>query len=137
MHTLFSRVLPTACWVLACAPMAWAAPQGNIPAFQSSGAVQYSCGGIGLDESTAMRDAMKEFPLSLLFARKDGAYQADLAVEVKGSSGEPARFTATGPVCLIRLPAGHYSVTATPSEGAAQTQAVDIKGGGHTLDFRF
>lgn len=130
--------LTAALWsVLAAATTAAAQPTGQIPAFQSSGAVHYSCGGIGIDESSAMRGAMKEFPLSLLFARKDGAYQADVAVHVQSSQGDTASFTATGPVCLLKLPSGRYQVTATPTEGAAQTQSVEVNRFGHTLDFRF
>ena len=50
-----------------------AAAQSATPAMRGDGAARYVCGGIGSDESTAMRAAMKDHPLSLLFARADGA----------------------------------------------------------------
>ena len=49
----------------------------------------YVCGGIGSDESTAMRAAMKDHPLSLLFARADGAYLADVAVTSRTRAAPP------------------------------------------------
>ncbi len=36
--------------------------QGSLPQAHTQGSLRYSCGGIGLDESTAMRAAMKEHP---------------------------------------------------------------------------
>ena len=65
--------------------------QGRIPDMQQAGALRYSCGGIGEDESTLMRAAMKDYPLSLLFAQKDGAYLANVAVEVS-SGKDSSRF---------------------------------------------
>ena len=110
--------------------------QGRIPDMQQAGALRYSCGGIGEDESTLMRAAMKDYPLSLLFAQKDGAYLANVAVEVS-SGKDSSRFTANGPVCLIQLPAGSYKITATTKEGSSQTQAAEIGRGPHQLDFRY
>jgi hypothetical protein len=109
---------------------------GKIPPMRSEGALQYSCGGIGLDESTAMRAAMKDYPLSLLFAAKDGEYLADIQVEVKGAK-DSYRFVAGGPVCLLRLPAGAYSVQATAKSGQTQSQQTHVGKEGHSLDFRF
>ena len=51
-----------------CAAGAMAAQaQGAMPSWQGAGAARYVCGGIGSDESTAMRAAMKDHPLALLF----------------------------------------------------------------------
>lgn len=63
--------------------------QSAMPAWKGEGATRYVCGGIGSDESNAMRAAMKEHPLALLFARADGAYLADLQVEIKGRMAPP------------------------------------------------
>lgn len=116
---------------------AHAQPDPALPAFQTAGPLQYACGGIGSDESTAMRDAMKGYPLSLLFASKGGDYLASLAVELLDAQGAATRFTAAGPVCLLQLPAGRYTVKATTQDGNTQTQAVDVGPRGRTLDFRY
>jgi hypothetical protein len=101
--------------------------QGRIPDMQQAGALRYSCGGIGEDESTLMRAAMKDYPLSLLFAQKDGAYLANVAVEVS-SGKDSSRFTANGPVCLIQLPAGSYKITATTREAQPDPGGRDRQG---------
>lgn len=118
-----------------------ASPQsgGAMPAMQTQGALQYACGGIGIDESTAMRAAMKDHPLSLLFAAAGGAYQADVQVTLRpegSGAGQPLTFTATGPVCLLTVPAGKYAVEAIAG-GQKKQQSVTVGQGAKTLDFRF
>jgi len=111
--------------------------QGAVPEMRSEGAVRYACGGIGVDESTAMRAAMKSHPLSLLFARADGAYLADVSVTLTGGAGgAPVTFRASGPVCLLNLPAGNYTVEAT-TEGMSKRQTVTVGGAPKSVDFRF
>lgn len=110
--------------------------QSQIPAMQEAVPLSYSCGGIGEDESTAMRAAMKSYPLSLLFAEKSGAYLASVKVNVR-SPKVSSQFTANGPVCLIKLPAGSYQITATTKDGNSQTQSVQIGKSPRQLDFRY
>lgn len=94
----------------------------------------FRCGGIGSDESTAMRAEMKNHPLSLLFARTDGAYLADVDVTVSGAA--KLEFRAAGPLCLINVPTGAYTVEAR-ADGAVQRQQVTVGGGAKTASFRF
>ena len=65
------------------------ATAGSLPAAQTQGALRYACGGIGIDESTAMRAAMKDHPLSLLFAAAGGRRARPLAVP-PGRAGHAA-----------------------------------------------
>jgi hypothetical protein len=64
--------------VCACAAAPWMAQAqlSAMSAMKEQGAGKYLCGGVGSDESTAMRAAMKDHPLALLFARASGAYLA-------------------------------------------------------------
>jgi hypothetical protein len=112
--------------------------QSAMPAWKGEGATRYVCGGIGSDESKAMRAAMKEHPLALLFARADGAYLADLQVEIKGADGATAlSLRASGPVCLVDIPAGRYTVVATTQGGESKSQAVTVGSGSTTASFRY
>jgi hypothetical protein len=129
--------------LLACACMAGAMAaqaQGAMPPWQGAGPARYVCGGIGSDESTAMRAAMKDHPLALLFARADGAYLANVDVTIKGGDANNAAalaFRASGPVCLVDLPNGRYVIDAAMPGGGAKTQTVTVGGGSKTADFRF
>ena len=133
-----ARALLASALLATLAPLAPAQAEtvGKIPPLRAEGALQYACGGIGLDESTAMRAAMKDYPLSLLFAAKDGEYLADIQVEVKGAK-DSYRFVAGGPVCLLKLPEGAYTVQATPKSGQTQSQQTHVGKQAHSLDFRF
>ena len=112
--------------------------QAGMPAWKGEGAVRHVCGGIGSDESNAMRAAMKDHPLALLFARADGAYLADVQVEIKAADGATAlSLRATGPVCLVDIPAGRYTIAATTQNGESKTQNVTVGGGSKTASFRF
>jgi len=114
-----------------------AAAQSAMPPMRGDGAARYRCGGIGSDESTAFRAAMKEHPLALLFARADGAYEANVEVTIHDDRGTTAlRWNANGPVCLIDLPPGRYVVNAELG-GTRKQQAVTVGGGSKSLDFRF
>ncbi|MES2186191.1 MAG: carboxypeptidase regulatory-like domain-containing protein [Pseudomonadota bacterium] len=109
-----------------------------LPPLHMQGSAGYVCGGIGVDESTLFRSAMKSHPLSLLFARPGGDYLADVQVDIKAHSGDSVlSMTAGGPVCLIDLPAGRYTIAAT-SGGTTKNETVTVgSGGSKTADFRF
>ena len=115
-------------------------PPSAMPPWQGIGNARYVCGGIGSDESIAMRAAMKSHPLALLFARADGAYLATRNVAIKGgdtNASAAMAFTATGPVCLIDLPAGRYVIDVSTSTGETKSQTVTVGGAPKTADFRF
>jgi hypothetical protein len=131
------RALPAFAFACAAGAVGAQAPSA-MPQWKGEGAVRHVCGGIGSDESNAMRAAMKEHPLALLFARSDGAYLADVQVEIKGADGAPSlALRANGPVCLIDLPAGRYTIDAAMAGGNAKSQTVTVGGGSKTASFRF
>lgn len=134
--TLRRVLLAGACVAAAVAAQA----QGAMPAWQGAGLARYVCGGIGSDESKAMRAAMKEHPLALLFARADGAYLANVEVTIKGGDANNAvalAFRANGPICLVDVPNGRYVIDAATAGGAAKTETVIVGSGSKTADFRF
>ena len=107
------------------------------PAAAKVTGMSHRCGGVGSDESNAMRAQMKSHPLALLFAQPGGAYLADVDVEIQSAQKAAVmKFRANGPVCLVDLPAGSYTVVAT-SAGVSKDQAVTVGGGSKTVDFRF
>jgi hypothetical protein len=139
-HTFFSGA--ALAFTCAAAPLASHAQTvdsgtGTLPAMKVQGNARFTCGGIGSDESTAMRAAIKDHPLALLFARASGEYLANVDVTIKSGGGNTAlAMRATGPVCLVDLPAGRYTVEAN-SEGVTKTHTVTLGRGSQTADFRF
>lgn len=91
---------------------AWA--QTPAPQWQSSGAATYVCGGVsdeGMSALTAQRGSANG---ELLFTSgPKGAYLAQVTVSIHGTHlKQPLHFTSSGPLCLLKLPAGSYTVEA-------------------------
>lgn len=106
-----------------------------LPQVQTRGEVTYMSGGIGADESEAMKQAAARFALEILLVEKTedggGIYLAGNRVVVQDSTGEPMLDTqAGGPYLLANLPPGRYTVTAW-HHGAARSQSVQIAPGQH------
>src|SRR5579871_5670734 len=54
----------------------------GMPATQQQGDVSYVSGGVGRDESTALRQARRQWPLSLQFTGPGASYVADVQVKI-------------------------------------------------------
>lgn len=102
----------------------------NMPAVQHQGSVAYVSGGIGIDESEAMKAAASNYPLALTFAaQRNGTadYVADVAVAIQDAQGKSVlQATAEGPYMLVKLPPGNYRISAT-FKGQAQTREVTVQ----------
>ncbi len=107
--------------------------QDGLPPLQTFGGASYITGGIGLDESTAIKSAEKDFTLSLVFAQnKRGEYLSDVKVSIKDKAGKSVlEAVSDGPMLLARLPAGAYTVSAE-YDGKTLTRTVRVEGKGVT-----
>jgi hypothetical protein len=123
MQMIHKFVAGTLALGLTCAVFA----QDGLPPVQSFGSVSYITGGIGLDESTSIKAAEKDFTLSLLFAQtKRGEYLADVKVSIKDKAGSIVlEAVSDGPMLLARLPAGIYKISAE-HEGTVLVKTVRV-----------
>jgi hypothetical protein len=89
--------------------------------------VTYLCGGVGKEEVTYMKKEAKGYDLMLTFAARDGAYLADVDVDIKNAKGDPVlQAKCDGPLMLVDLPkSGSYRVHAEAA-GYAQSQTVKV-----------
>jgi hypothetical protein len=88
--------------------------------------VPYTSGGIGLESREEMREVAPNYNLHLVFSQADGAYVANVAVEVKTTEGASLlRAVAEGPWLYAKLPPGTYVVTAEQN-GASITKRVSL-----------
>ena len=104
---------------------------GELPPLHTSGGVSYVTGGIGLDESTAIKAAEKDFNLSLLFVQtRRGEYLSDVTASIADNGGKTVlKVVSNGPMLLVRLPAGAYKVSADyAGKTLVKTVQVDAKG---------
>lgn len=76
--------------------------------------VTYLCGGVGEEEAAYMKKEAKGYDLMLTFAARDGAYLADVDVDIKDAKGNSVLQTACdAPILLVDLPrSGTYRVRA-------------------------
>lgn len=128
--------------VLLGAALTVAAPgtsHAQMPAPQTQNDVQYVMGGIGSDESEAIKSAMKDYPLALIFARPQeggAAYLSDVQVSIDNEAGKRVlEVKPDGPYLLVKLPPGSYKVTAT-SGGKSQDKTLSVASG-KTTEQRF
>lgn len=103
-----------------------------LPPVRASGPVEYLSGGIGDDESAAIRKASGQWPLALEFAIQDrqrADFAADVKVRVRDAQGNDVlQATSEGPFLLARLAPGRYAVEATLA-GQTLHRKVDVKAG--------
>lgn len=115
------------------AQLALAMPEG-LPPVQHAGSVSYLSGGVGSDESAAIKGEMGNYPLVLEFAGKTNAgndYLADIPVQISDARGTVVLDTSSrGPFMLISLPNGRYTVTAIYN-GKQVRRAVSVVTGAH------
>jgi opacity protein-like surface antigen len=128
-------------FLIACAASAGAFAQSAMPPEQTQGNVRYVTGGIGKDESEAMKAAESTYSISLVFAvQRDGKadYLANVPVTIRDTSGNTVfSLSNDGPYLLVKLPAGSYDVSAS-HDGQVKSQHVTVGPAGradHRLTF--
>jgi len=95
---------------------AQSAAQGvAMPQEHAQGNVSFLSGGIGVDEADMLRQQSANYPLTLELATAAGgprdAYVSDARVDIRDGNGNPVLSTTTqGPLMLLRLPSGTYTV---------------------------
>lgn len=98
-------------------------------AYADSNSCSYVNGGIGEGDQAMMLRIAKEFPLRIeLSEGKRGSFLADIPVTVTDSHDKVVlNLTNVGPILLVRLPKGNYTVKAI-SNGVAQSAKVTLDG---------
>lgn len=102
----------------------------GMPQIQQQGGVSFVSGGVGQDESQALRSVASEWPLSLRFTARSGEYLADVHVTITDTHGTSVLDTTSrGPYMLVKVPPGRYSVHVSHAD-ISKTSAVTVTASG-------
>lgn len=108
-----------------------------LPPVQSQGQTEYLTGGIGADESGAILQEARTWPLVLELAQNGptrAAYISDVRVTIKDGSGTMILDTVTeGPFLLVRLVPGKYSIDASYESKTLHRDVSIGKGGSNKI----
>ncbi len=100
---------------------------GGMPQMQHQGDVVYVSGGVGSDESAALKSGAPHWPLALRFTGPGADYLAGVHVRIVDSSNaDVLHVDSRGPYMLVRLPPGHYTVHAQYKD-VEQTHDVTVR----------
>ena len=104
-------------------------PTASLPAQTTAGGVPYVTGGIGSDESAAIKAQFPKYAMSLTFASMQNGHNVFLAsvpVKILDASGATVLDVTTGgPYLLVDVPPGRYEVVAS-HQGREQRGAVEV-----------
>ena len=108
------------------------AAESALPPERSQGSVTYVSGGIGKDESDAMKQAASRYSLAIEMASPASPraeYVADVKIDIRDQRGATVLNTISdGPILLANLPPGRYTVNATKN-GASQQRDIVVGSG--------
>ena len=100
----------------------------QLPDARSMNGIRFITGGIGSDVSKAMQAEAKQWPLLIEFSQADGqakpAWVSGVKISISDAKNAPLLDTiCDGPLMLVKLPPGSYSVSASYN-GVAQTRTL-------------
>jgi hypothetical protein len=101
-------------------------------AAQTQNGITYVTGGIGEPEAAAMKAAAKNYDLVLTFAERRGDYLADVKVNIKDMKGDTLLDIVSGPILLVNLPSGKYTIQAE-EYGKPVVKTVDVTSRHHEM----
>ena len=106
------------------------------PVVPAAGQMGYLNGGIGEEQADLMRDMSSQFPVRFTFSRHNGTHNtdefvADVRLRVVDSAGQTVlNLAQQGPIFLLRLPEGAYTVEAEHN-GELKSRRFQVVSGRH------
>ncbi|PMS17439.1 hypothetical protein C0Z18_20340 [Trinickia dabaoshanensis] len=111
---------------------------GGMPQIQHDGDISYVSGGVGTDESAALKSAARQWPLAMRFTGPGADYLADVHVRIVGAHDtDVLKADARGPYMLVKLPPGRYTVHARYKDDDQTRQVTVASKPGARADFHW
>jgi len=102
----------------------------QIPGTQYSQGIAYISGGVGAEESQAILDEAKRWPLLLELSQLEGGrgvWIFGAMIQIQNTQNQIIfEASANGPFILINLPAGDYQLAAS-YQGVVQKRSINLK----------
>ncbi len=112
---------------LACAPAFWACAEAAPATPQAEPGITHLCGGVGAAHLNALKAQAQDFNLGFWMVEGSrGTYLADVPIQIKVRGRTVATFTAEGPLCYLKVPAGEYTIVGSHK---GQTHAITAHSG--------
>ena len=102
----------------------------------SPGGIDYMSGGAGEEERNAMAAQAAEFPLKIVLSASAGEYVVADKLSVVTPEGELLRIRDAGPVVMMRLRPGSYTLEATWKD-RTERRAVHVGNAPATVNWQF
>ena len=139
MSFVLRHVLPVFALALTAALSAHALRAQTPPApplQQGPGGVAWVSGGADQEERAAMAPLAGKLPFTLVLSASAGEYVIADRLAVSDTQGEVLVSSRAGPIVMMRLPPGLYTIEATV-QGRTEQRDVSVGKGSLTLDWRW
>lgn len=114
--------------LLALSGALWA----EVPDVKQQNGIDYLTGGVGLEESTAIKEEAKRWPLKVMMSELSegkAVWIADAELRIKNQNNRLLLdIKCDGPFALIRLDPGKYTIEATFNGMAQKRQVLVVSG---------
>jgi hypothetical protein len=115
----------------------WVAAQPAAPvARHTPGGIDYMSGGAGQEDRDAMAAQQSGYTLKLVMSGKGGEYIVADNLRVLSAQGEVLVVRDAGPIVMVKLPAGTYTLETT-WHGKPVRRSVNVGNGLQTINWRF
>ncbi len=120
--------------LIICTSLFWTNAVAQLPPVQTNNGIDFISGGIGSDESQALRTEAKWWPVAIEFSQHtpDGdVWISDIRVKIFDANHRSIfEAIGDGPILLLKLQPGSYEVAAQ-HQSVIRTKPILITGGAH------
>jgi hypothetical protein len=111
-------------------------PATGLVTHHGAAGTEYLNGGAGEEERAAMAARQSEFPFKVVLSAAGGEFVVAEKLSVSTPQGELLEIRDAGPIVMIKLPPGQYTLVAT-WQGKTERRSVRLAGPAQSLVWRF
>ena len=118
------------------ATMAYGYYASDMVTEQRNGDVMFITGGIGEEETLAIKNSGARYNVHILNSGKDGSFIRERLITITNAKGKTLLMEEAGPLFYVQLPSGKYQIMVESPNGPMQKKTVNVsKTGVSTIHF--